>query len=313
MQGGNHLKEPIITAGTQRQYKDISDRLLKQFAAEMEIESWTFKPFSLASWLQERAISQQWGKRTIWLYRAALTWFMAQNGPVEVLTQLQAVSTAQNPTRGSHTASLKYKRFPQEELDVLYRHLMGSEQPIDQLIALWLTCGTFTGLRPCEWEHVFFEDGVLAVKNAKHDIIRAHGEMRTLNFSDYPENTLVLHHFLDALSSWRASGYAFCTLYRKCRDRLHKVCRKIWPKRKKQPSLYSPRHQFVANMKAMGVKREVLAALMGHASDETATSHYGRKADGTHAVTPQANGDEVKKIRKVWSPRGLANKIEKKS
>lgn len=303
-----------IAPSTQLQYQDISERLLNQFADEMGVDSWTLMPFSVASWLQERAIARRWGKRTIWLYRAALTWFMAPNGPIELLTQLQAVSTSLNPTRGTHTASMKYKRFPKDELDILYEYLMGTGEPIDQLIALWLVCGTFTGLRPCEWEHAFVEQKLLIVKNAKHDSIRGHGENRTLDFSNYPENITLLQYFFNTLAFWQGQGYAYSTLYRKCRDRLHKICRRLWPKRKKQPSLYSPRHQFAADMKAAGVKREVLAALMGHASDETATSHYGRKVDGSsQSAVPQANPEEVQRVRKVWNPPKITKKTKETS
>ena len=43
-------------------------------------------------------------------------------------------------------------------------------------------------------------------------------------------------------------------------------------------ALYSTRHQAVANAKASGLPRAVIAALFGHVSIETASTHYGKRA-----------------------------------
>lgn len=61
---------------------------------------------------------------------------------------------------------------------------------------------------------------------------------------------------------------------------------------------YSARHQFVEDAKKAGVSLEELAAIMGHASIETATFHYGRKAagkPGNFKVT--ANSADLERVK----------------
>ncbi|MCF7971359.1 MAG: hypothetical protein K9L22_09380 [Methylococcaceae bacterium] len=62
--------------------------------------------------------------------------------------------------------------------------------------------------------------------------------------------------------------------------------------------LYSARHQFVANAKQGGLSLEVIAALMGHASTETATQHYGRRVSGKpNGISVRASDEDIEQVR----------------
>ena len=49
---------------------------------------------------------------------------------------------------------------------------------------------------------------------------------------------------------------------------------------------------------------DAIAALMGHATDATATEHYGKKATGEGGgAVPQAIAEEMERVRKVFHVR----------
>ena len=82
--------------------------------------------------------------------------------------------------------------------------------------------------------------------------------------------------------------------------RLSTAVSKLWPTRKMKPTLYSGRHQFAANLKAAGYSRAEIAALMGHATDETAGQQYGRKKAGRKTGgLAKALASEVEKVRVI--------------
>lgn len=51
--------------------------------------------------------------------------------------------------------------------------------------------------------------------------------------------------------------------------RLDKITKKLWPKRKVRPTLYSWRHQMGGDLKASGKSRREIAAIMGHRSQQS--------------------------------------------
>ncbi len=69
------------------------------------------------------------------------------------------------------------------------------------------------------------------------------------------------------------------TYCRALQDRLRCVTRRLWPRHKMYPSLYTARHMFAAAVKGSYSTVEV-AAMMGHASSATATQHYARPPKG---------------------------------
>lgn len=73
------------------------------------------------------------------------------------------------------------------------------------------------------------------------------------------------------------------------------------------PSIYSTRHQAVADFKASGVDKQEIAAFFGHSSDYTHASHYGHKKHGGRNVlfrpSPEClskvNGKDITKQREA--------------
>jgi len=95
----------------------------------------------------------------------------------------------------------------------------------------------------------------------------------------------------------------FELFYSHCRACLYEATRALWPKRKQHISLYSARHQFAANAKFNGLPLEHIAALMGHASIETATAHYGRRSAGTGGMKVKAHSDDIERVTELNAHR----------
>lgn len=90
-------------------------------------------------------------------------------------------------------------------------------------------------------------------------------------------------------------------LYQKQLDKYHKYVEKevvhgrkvkISPPLLKTPTLYSTRHQAIANAKADGFTSLQVAALFGHVSVHTASAHYAHKSVGNKGSTKMAPSPE---------------------
>ena len=91
------------------------------------------------------------------------------------------------------------------------------------------------------------------------------------------------------------------------------ITKSLFPRRQKQPTLYTPRHEAAARWKAVYVNSAttdeerlrglaIVAALLGHATDETATIHYGRPRRGeggsSRFPVPVPDAAEVARVRR---------------
>ncbi|PZR94837.1 MAG: hypothetical protein DI537_06205 [Stutzerimonas stutzeri] len=167
------------------------------------------------------------------------------------------------------------------------------------------------GLRPIEWHgtQIRIEGGalVMIVPNAKRGNGRAHGPKRTLVFDDLSQD----HR--DDLVNWANRVNALTReVYQSLLKRIEEVMRAITKRlfRKNRPTPYTTRHAFSGRLKAfyLGNARTeeeyelgcaIIAALMGHATDDTADFHYGKKSEksGKGLPIPRADPAEVARIR----------------
>jgi hypothetical protein len=171
-----------------------------------------------------------------------------------------------------------------------------------------------TGLRPCEWPRARFgksnRDGyrwMLVVENAKATNGRAHGPVRTLHWEELEPEVVQ-----DILAWIRiAQDGDYDRRLNTVGHALWEITRALWPRRKKWPTLYTARHLAIAAWKAYYVREgqnpaerlealAIIAALSGHGSDETASTHYARPdaASGKNPV-PAADPAEVQNVRQV--------------
>ncbi len=206
--------------------------------------------------------------------------------------------------RGTRTSAIKQKGCGRQDFVKIIRFLRANMDRYRWAESLGVLLGAtyLTGLRPCEWGQAHLEeleDGVvLVVRNAKFGEHRAGQMFRRLHLSpDQPIVANAVRALLTHIQD-RPGGLAFSEWLRRVSLFMTRVGRSILGRRKRYPSIYSFRHQFAADAKASGVPPEELAALMGHATDATATFHYARRAQGTAGIHVRASSADVARIRR---------------
>ncbi|ANT62955.1 hypothetical protein AYJ57_20990 (plasmid) [Salipiger sp. CCB-MM3] len=198
------------------------------------------------------------------------------------------------------TSAMKEKKFPKAEMDMVFAYLQyKSRSKMAPILRDWLEATVHTGLRPVEWRATAFQSYQdpktkrrycwLYVLNAKATNARGNGVVRTLDLSELPSPIM---NAVARMSSrgleWHEEG-RFDNVKSQVGQLLYTIGEDIFPRRKKHFSLYSCRHQFVANMKSVLEPAEV-SALSGHVVTRTAREFYGRaqSAWGIDDIGPHA-------------------------
>lgn len=206
------------------------------------------------------------------------------------------------------SSSLKMKRIPVKDMQRIMSWLrVRSRSRWSQATATWLTAGLLCGLRPSEWERTHIHEvedkyalygrrAWLYVICAKATNGRGFATSRTIDLSTFDDDSLNSVKSMVALAAkWRQAG-TFRENQNSCAQLLANGVRWLWPRRKMTISLYSARHQAIANWKAAGLSRVEIAVLAGHASIMTAAEKYGRRSSGWSGVKaiPSAVQEELK-------------------
>lgn len=180
------------------------------------------------------------------------------------------------------TSAGKRKSIPLGDLIKLTESMLATPAFWPPRALRFLQANIAAGLRPGEWPKAeWISDTQIHVTNAKHTNGRAHGVSRIVDVEPdhWLSETVPLHTNL--LREWLAiEGNTFEDYYTNCRKALQRACRKLWPKRESHITLYTGRHQFCANLKAEDESPAAVAYAMGHGSEDTATTHYGKKRYG---------------------------------
>lgn len=239
----------------------------------------------VVSWIIDRSATQS--PSTIRLYRASLCCYIESQfhagiiSETELNTLLNALSTMKStlPNKSALTSSKKAKCANHDVIQRLIGELNKSSGEYAKLAALLFMGSLIAGLRPVEWKDATLHrdessgDATLTVYNAKTTNGRSFGATRRLYIPKARAGLIeqVINEVSAALklSSWDK-------IYGSCRKSIQRTGIKS---RNKNVSLYTARHQFIANMKNI-YSREEVALLVGHASIETAAIHYGKRYSG---------------------------------
>lgn len=241
-------------------------------------------------------------------YRAAVVHAMGQQ---QVLGResfharlMERINLPDRKALPARTSSTKSKSLPNADMNALIQHLGARDGLWDRLTGQWLVFGMITGLRPGEWQSVkacpIENEMILRVANGKFDAQRAHGPERTIHVHIPPSMQDTLNEFIQTIQA-----EDFADVYEGCRIALWRATKALWPRRKKQITLYSARHQFSADAKSAGLAPEVIAALMGHAVTETHQTHYGKRRSGRGSVMVEAEAADVMRVVERMQQRNL--------
>lgn len=277
-------------------------------------------PVAFVAWMLDRAPRLRGA--TFRQYKAAMLAAMPQLFPQTsdldvALAQLRRAEHANAGPLPRRTSARKLRHVSEQDWLVLAAHLRakgdGYQDPApgsvvtSALVEAWCRATLLCGLRPMEWfeASVMFagQSGRVTVRNAKATHGRAHGETRTLLFEalEQPDvRALLMVH--DWAKAWGAKGRA-AELQKLVADRLYRSARQALGEREAYPSLYTFRHQAIANWKAEHGAVEV-AALCGHAVVETAAKHYAGRSRAWRGRRPALARPAPEDLRAVLSANG---------
>jgi hypothetical protein len=207
-----------------------------------------------------------------------------------------------------------------DNLDRICHAALATMSPNRQALVAYLQAGTLAGARFSEWPTAKFGPSEvtgfkfkLTLGNGKQGNGRAHGEVRTLLWEDLPADQVRFVKKWIEISAKAAEEGRYETLHGTLGDLMHRVTAKLFPKMKRRPTLSSVRDAAVARWKQAYIAeaeteegrrlgRAIVAALMGHATDESATKHYARarKGGGKYPI-PRADPAEVARVLRRYS------------
>ena len=302
------------TAATESQYSKIFQRIERRVALleDSQIRH-SDLPIRIVRYLIQK--KPGWSKRTWTLYRCSVRFGFEQalDDPErtfprstyeKALSELNQQTQVHARRRGTSTSALKTKTITQDDLDKLRSYLFEHRtQPLAPQLWAYALAATATGLRPSEWEGAELLEDVdgtppcLRVRNAKAGHGRANGEYRTLQLQglDQVEMRCVKGMIVFARYASNAPG-GYPAWQRRLRHYFARSIRAALGKRQHYPSLYTFRHQFAANAKAVFSQEEV-AALMGHASAATAGRNYAKKRQAKSPIGVAPLPAEVRRVR----------------
>jgi len=240
---------------------------------------------------------------------------------------IRELSTRQLPTRTQKTSSTKLKFFPKEAVDSLAEYAAATPQAKHAgVMVAFVRANLLVGLRPEEWFGTGFmsylqrdKDGgylrdsggrlkytlALRVDNAKVTHGRGNGAEREILLHDITTADLAaLMHFRAIAESYAAKMPAdtprsviakafFKPLQQTLNNALRKLAQRAGQAAGPLPTIYSTRHQVIANAKQSGLSDREIAAMFGHSSIATAKTHYGKKASGWMSVTFRPSTESV--------------------
>lgn len=280
--GNNKLPTPE----TLEQYRLLAESIIRQYCSQygMSYREDDIQWPSLAEWFLSRRIDM---KLSSWrIYRNALVGHLSRIPTEDAEYAISVLKTddEDNVTPSSNKGSLRVKRFEADDYDkAIYYTRVKLNSLRSHILEDYLRANIRTGMRP--WEYMTSEIRVipdtnapferqiwLFTCNAKFHELRMNGPIRSINLSDL-NNTAVepiwrtienvrLQHQIIGYKSWLASINSTLRYLQRKYDLKHGY------------TAYSVRHQAIANWKSIYNPIEV-AALAGHATPETAATHYG--------------------------------------
>jgi integrase len=232
------------------------------------------------------------------------------------ISRLEAAAPAPDENLPPRTSSNKAKRSSESDLDRMCFAALAGRLPNGRKLVSGLRATYVGGCRPCEWSGAIFQKSTvpgfeweLIVRNAKNTNGRSTGEFRTLRWEMLPKD------LVDDITNWIeiARGPNYARLLATLGSLLSRITAKLFPRSKRPPTLYSMRHEAAARWKDAYLSTDqsteqrvaglaIVAALLGHISDETASKHYGRPHGGAKEMdrfpVPHADPAEVAKVRR---------------
>jgi len=260
------------TSDTLAAYRNRGSWLIRRFLDQYGFDDvFDIEPVWVARWLV--ALKPSLSESAWRQYKASLLHILPEDDVARIL-EAEAQDGARK--RGEATSAWRKKGIRYADYDKLRHHLTGSTRKRSNQLRDYLTATLICGLRCSEWWTAQRKGAWLVVQNGKHSKERTFGPERWLDLSPVSD---------DGVEAIEATLATFdchdpLALQGLLTDLLRETCRQLWPRRKHTYSLYSARHQAIANAKALYRDPATVAAFAGHGSIATAQAHYGHTNKG---------------------------------
>lgn len=230
------------------------------------------------------------------------------------------------PTR---TSAHREKKVVLNDFHWIRKYLLcESDNLISREVDAIILATSLTGLRPIEWQtailtHVpdsdpeldFFE---LKTMNAKATGGRAPGATRTLTLKNMGAELLKSIVWATSIGCKYAEmgERTFKNFHNRCNELLQEAAsyaalKQEFSKKAPKYTVYSFRHQFVANCKAQKIHWEEIAAILGQIDAYTAIEEYGKSRSGWHPDstrgTVSPDSDSLAQVRKHTDAKAFHN------
>lgn len=306
-----HQKAPTRTDATKSNYEARYLTLKRRFCSEAGEDDLDpnevvaklilLKPtLAMASWRQ---------------YKASVLYYIDAHAPQyeHAAELLRQESSSGLKATSLNTSGRKLKQVPVKSWRTIQgalRHRIENGYRHSQGLLQVLKATLNTGLRPNEW--AFSETGVhqatgrdiLRIRNSKHSNGRANGAYREI--------------FIDELTTEERddieAALAYCTadndedakrIQLALRDEFRETIKSgrasapPWKLYHFNVTLYSFRHQFIADAKATFEDPVLISATVGHNSTATAFEHYGKRKNGRSQVRVYPTPESVEAVQKI--------------
>lgn len=327
--GSATAKGTTRTLKTLSQYGIAADRLKKRFCRETRTTPEAMSPVEFAAWFLSLRRNY---KASSWRFNRQAAIFALESfvGEHEVNDAISMVENEARwdsqidqplnapkiePVRKTVTSANKKRYFGYEDFERIEAHLRVNRHSEKTGILIdWLRAGIFTGLRPEEWRATEVcsvpdpksRNGrtiYLFVLNAKATNGRGNGVMRTLNISSFTDTTLASVEIMSRKGAEWALSNEYSKVQSQCAQHLYRTQERLFKRRASFYSLYSTRHQFVLNMRALMRTDEEISALLGHNVTATQSANYGQRSKGWSEDKildkPTALVEEIATVRKT--------------
>ncbi|HEC60186.1 hypothetical protein LCGC14_1021920 [marine sediment metagenome] len=187
------------------------------------------------------------------------------------------------------------KTVRKEEHFLLKSHLKAKK---DHSLLAVIEIARILGCRPIEMLSLQFREGnQVKITGAKKTENGLRGLDRTITLTA-KQHEIVQTAFL-ALHEQRSCLQIEKEVYiKRLQGRLATVTKNLWPKRKHRITLYSYRHLMGSDLKASGMNRIEIAAIMGHQSVDS-VDVYGNSKTSQRKPTITATAESITEVRKT--------------
>lgn len=219
----------------------------------------------------------------------------------------EAIETIKNPVSCPQTAKdrelresvngkpgrrqKRVKKVSGEDLGKLWAYVNGELE--DDEVAAAIVIATRTGARPAEMLGIrCMADNVVFIPGAKKTKAGDRGLDRYIKLSDYDWRGVKMSVDILAKADPGKAG----TMH-KVQERLRTATKRLWPRRKSHPTLYTWRYEMGSELKASGLSRREVAYLMGHQSEQSVDRYGDRRSGSGRMPMRAAPGADMSGVR----------------